>query len=102
MRYPSDLLFIESKVLDIRQLFYCTIIMKFHQTKDRTAIHLHQYNTRNKNTYIVPQVTKTISQRAYAYLAPKLYNSIPDNIKNIASLSLFKKKNKLYITDTKN
>lgn len=98
-RYPSELLYLEARLFDIRQIFYFSVNMKKHQKRNINMYPTHFYNTRQKDKCLHPLMLKTIGQRSYHYLAPKLYNTVPDEIRNIRSIPLFKKKLKIYILE---
>ncbi len=47
--------------------------------------------SQNSGLLVVPRIAKsTKGGRAFSYLAPKLWNSLPDNIRGSDTLSLFK------------
>lgn len=96
--YSTDLVYRDSKMFDIRKLFYYNSVVNFHKTNDK-IIQLHNYNTRNKNVCVTPFMTKAVGQRSYQYLAPKLYNNIPKEIQSLNLLS-FKKQCKLFVMTT--
>ncbi|KAJ8970982.1 hypothetical protein NQ317_003853, partial [Molorchus minor] len=79
--YPTDELYHEARVYDIRQLYFCCISLKLFSEKKELISHNHQ--TRNKSTRNLPVVfmrTRT-GQRCSIYLGPKLYNCIPLEIR---------------------
>lgn len=96
--YSSDLLYKETKAFDIRQLyFYCNCIRQFKQKNQHPTIS-HNCNTRNKeNKYQTNIARKTIGQRCFSYLAPRIYNVLPLEIRKIFSFNIFKKRCKDYI-----
>lgn len=83
-RYPSDVLFEEFRVLDVRQLYIKKIIMHSHKHRHHYPSIDHQHDTRNsRNNPIVPPTTLTsLAQRQFSYLGPKLFNIIPDSWKS--------------------
>ena len=90
--YPSDNLFQLACVLDIRQLYCSAILVEQKKQNSKYPIE-HHYSTRYRDkSYQVPRVSKTISQRCYTYLGPRLYNILPTNIKAINSIDNFKNK----------
>lgn len=90
-RYSSDALYAELNILDIRQLYYLKVAIKIHSEKDSLATIEHNYGTRSKEKFaMVPLKTTAKGQRSYDYLAPKIYNSIPENIKKVHSLRKYK------------
>lgn len=95
--YPSDLLYEESGILDVRQLFAQNIICHYHQNKTKNQIVSHRYDTRQRGNYLVPFMKKALGQKSYEFVAPKLYNDIPKDLKEITNNHVFKKKLKCYI-----
>lgn len=60
-------------------------------SNSKIKIH-HEYNTRNKSNLVpAKQIYKTIGQRSHVFLAPKIYNFIPETLKILSSNKLFKK-----------
>lgn len=96
-RFSSNQLFIGANVFDIQQLYYLCINTKYHCHKQTFLLPDHDYNTRQKNLHLLPKMQKTIGQRSFAYIAPKMYNTIPNFIKEISNTVLFKKKLKSFI-----
>ncbi|CAH1099726.1 unnamed protein product [Psylliodes chrysocephalus] len=89
-RYPSNLLYSEGKILDLRQLYFYCSVQKYKFTTKEPNLLFHYYNTRNRNLHHLPQVGKSLTQRSFAYLAPKMYNQLPESIKNLIHKSTFK------------
>jgi hypothetical protein len=79
-RYPSDQLFGELRVLDLRQLYIKTIIKQIHNDPTKYLPHyVLSLNTRNRSLLHPATVHTTFAQRHYIYLAPRIYNKIiPD------------------------
>lgn len=89
--YSSNALYKELNILDIRQLFYLKIAIKTHSEKENLKPIEHCYGTRSKEKHVVvPLKATTKGQHSYDYLAPKIYNSIPENIKNVQNMGKFK------------
>lgn len=100
LTYPSNELYQEANLLDPRQLFFLNISIYQHKNQNQLQPVPYTYNTRNKHlSYIIPFPHKTIYQRGYLYLAPKLFSSLPAELKSEQKLSVFK--NKLKNTCTK-
>lgn len=86
--YSTELLYNESKLLTVRKL-YCKalLIYQFKQIKnitEQTDLTLsYSYRTRNKEKgkLLVPRAQKTIGQKSFTYLAPRLYNNVPTTFK---------------------
>lgn len=98
--YPSDDLYKESKILDIRQLFFQNLILYQYKNLNTKDIIAHNHDTRHREKSIaVPKMSKTVGQRCHIYLAPKMYNEVPMSLRNINSFQLFKKKCKKWISE---
>ena len=59
----------------------------------------HSYETRNKNKFAVAQHRLKLSENSCAYIGVKLYNSLPDEIKQIKTHATFRKKLKQFLID---
>lgn len=92
-RYPSSVLFAELKIFDVRQIYAKTILVfTFNRKKYlRNIEHIHQTRSNSGAKLIVPRVNKSIGKRTFSYLAPKLFNQAPENIKKVTTKHLFKK-----------
>lgn len=89
--FPTAELFRESKVMDIKQLYHNKILLHYYRHKEKISkLPEHSYETRSKGKHIKPKMTKTIGQRSYSYIAPTLYNELPEEIKIIKSQQKFK------------
>ena len=53
---------------------------------------VHSLNTRNGNDYVLPLYNRSITQRCILYRAIKLWNGLPVQLKQLGSISVFKKK----------
>lgn len=96
--YPTDNLFAETKLFDIRQLYCQTLLIRQHNNKNELKSIEHDHNTRYKtNATVVPKTEKTIAQRCFTYLGPKIYNILPPVIKKINSRNMFKDELKKWI-----
>lgn len=87
--------------MDIRQLYFHSLAVKMYPEKKRVIN--HKYETRTKNSVMYETMSKTIGQRSHTFLAPKVYNFLPLNIKSITSINKYKKacKNFILTTDRK-
>lgn len=83
--YSSDLLYTEAQLMDIRQLFAIRTLCNLNKDKNSilTQEQKHTYSTRNKELliYNVPVYRKSQGTRSYHFLAIKIYNALPYNIK---------------------
>lgn len=97
--YPTEQLFIDSQLLDLRQLYFVTVNIAQHKNKSILNSFTHAYQTRQRSTFhIPPRIHKTIGQRSFRFLGPKLYNSLPQDLKTQhMSVYSFKKKLRMYV-----
>lgn len=98
--YPSDDLFKEAMVLDIRQLYSLNVLLR-QPRHDYISFLDHHYSTRNKfNICRKAKCRKAIGQRSYIYQGQKLYDVLPPSIKEIANSYSYKRKVKQWLFDT--
>jgi hypothetical protein len=81
-RFPSEILFTEFGVLDIRQTYTKTIILHYikHKHLQTGITHLLTTRCRNKQYFKVPKTRTRFAQRHFTFLAPRLLNKIQDNV----------------------
>ncbi|KAJ8978299.1 hypothetical protein NQ317_014503 [Molorchus minor] len=70
---------------------------KYHLNKHTALLPNHQYQTRQRTHYVIPLMFKTAAQRSYNYYAPKIYNSIPVDLKSLPNKTGFKRALKRYL-----
>ena len=92
------------KLFDINKLQTAVYMHKLVSTTN--PLHLlpqHNYPTRTCEHLRVPQHNLTVFQHSLAYSGPKLWNNIPDSIKNLPTLTSFKDNTKnIYYPDINN
>lgn len=104
--YPTDLLYKETNILDIRQLFFISIVTYLHKNKHVLQTIDHDHATRQKSHSYVKTITssKSIGQRSFAYLSARVYNFLPEelklNIVTLNSMGLLKNKLKKFLSNT--
>ena len=100
--------FKESEIFDIFHLHRYTVLQLVYKAvkfgSDSNVLSgiarhedLHSYDTRHSNDLLLPLYHLSNSQRSISYQGPKFWNEIPDQIKNSNSLSLFKRKLRVFI-----
>lgn len=97
--FPSNDLFNEAKILDLRQLYFYTVVLYQFHNRNTLIQPVHSHATRQKLKYISPFCDKSIGQRSFIFLAPKLYSELPENIRNLTNCHIFKKHSKSFICD---
>jgi hypothetical protein len=84
-QYPTELLFDEFKVFNIRQLYLKTLVLYIHNNR-QSLFHytLHSYSTRyaSNSGIIVPRLNKSINTTSSHYLANIIFPRLPINIKS--------------------
>ncbi len=68
----------------------------FNNLFSRT-IQIHNYNTRSSNLYYLPFCRTNIRKFSVNYQAPKFFNTLDCDVRDIASVSLFQIKLKNYL-----
>lgn len=101
MTYPTEDLFRETEIFDLRQLFCLNILTKQQKNKNKMNNIVHNYDTRSKqNSYQKPRSEKVIGQKSYTYLSPRIYEKIPQEVKNLTKINQFKRKIKNWLLET--
>jgi hypothetical protein len=94
-QYPTEYLYDKINILSIRKL-YTKFATKFVH-RNKALLHVlnpqskNQITTRSKTAHLleVQRVKKNITQRHIMFLGPKLYNAIPQNIRDQKSSKTF-------------
>jgi hypothetical protein len=84
-RYPSELIFDEFQVLDIRQLFIRTTLKYTYANRhSMSVIDDSRYNTRyrNNNNFSMPRSNSVTGRNSVHYISYMLLRNVPDNITN--------------------
>lgn len=99
-RYPTEQLFSELNILNLRQLYAKSILLFLFRNKQYVIRINHEHNTREQDAahLTIPRTHKSIGQRYFVYFGPKLLNILPISLINIKTKHLFKKKLKAWIT----
>ena len=61
--------------------------------------HFHNYNTRNRDNFVIPLYSRSISQSCFLYQASALWNEVPPSVKACHTVGAFRKKYKKYILE---
>jgi hypothetical protein len=94
-RYSTELLFRETKLLSLRQLYIKTILIFIYNHKEQIVTPVtHHYNTRAAANVgaQVPRVVKSVNLSNVFYVANFIYRNIPQWIRNLqVSIHVFKR-----------
>lgn len=77
-RYPSDILFNDFKVLDIRQLYIRTVLKYYHRKDKMTSSNPEENGRKTRQTFRQTErrMNTTYGQRHYVFTASRLYNKL--------------------------
>lgn len=98
--YPSNLLYSETAIFDPRKLFFINITAVQYKHKNELTTNSHNYKTRHRRSIHIPVMNKSVGQRSYHFLGPKLFGDLPEALNCEPNPRKFKKKLKLYVQHT--
>lgn len=101
MLYPTKLLFDEAGLFNIRQL-YCYIVLVHHfKNLDSCPIveHLHSTRYRLFGSVRVPRMIKSIGQRHFGYVGPRLFNVLKSEATVESSFNKFRRQIRRWIVE---
>ena len=99
-RAHTNELFYRNKILKLKDInIYRQAIYMFNSdSSDFNRI--HSYSTRNRDA-LLPHFSRiTLTQQSILHSAPNVWNSLPDRLKNIERIVLFKRNLKDFLIDT--
>ena len=94
-------IFIEQQILTFPCIYIYKCILQIKQNLseyDQNGIN-HEYETRQRDTLRVPRHNTVKYEKGPQYTGIKLYNNLPDNIRNITEYTKFKQTLKKYLSD---
>jgi hypothetical protein len=85
-------IFAELNLLTVPCIYIFSLIMyrKLHPKEYVLNEHVHNYNTRNKSKSVVPKHTSNIIEKSPLYNSAKMYDFLPQIMRNIINVVLFK------------
>lgn len=87
--YP---LFIKQKILPLRAMFIYKVLKIFY-TKSGNVPEVDPYKIKLRSTNVlVPKPSNTFFTKTMFFIAPKVYNALPNEIKNSKNINIFLKK----------
>jgi hypothetical protein len=90
-------IFREWNLLPIRHLYFYNILLTLHTTSSQQILSNSCYRLRSLGNMRPPRPNKEIYKRFFTYLAPKVYNLIPIEIKGINNYTKFRKELKRWL-----
>lgn len=98
-RYSTEVLYRETTVMNVRQLYTYSCLMYIFETGKQGV---ESRNTRSCSNITVPFYRTTLLQRFVFFDGPKIFNSLPPEIKNINNKAKYKKEITKYILSNYN
>ena len=99
LRTPCRQLFKELNILTIVSLYILVVISYFrrHHQFVQLNSNVHTYNTRRKRDIHIQSYKTDLYKRRVVNMGSKLYNKLPDYIKEIESYKTFRKELKSFL-----
>ena len=102
-RSHTDPLFLESKLLKIKDLYLFQLGQFMYNYNNNALPHIfdamfpknqfyHNYPTRHSDEFHIPLYRTLLAKNTFIYNGPKFWNSLPHNVKDSVSLNAFKRK----------
>lgn len=97
--YPTELLFQNSELFSIRQLYCYTTLIYQYNNKQNHEHFTHKYSTRSKqqDDIKIKKMAKSIGQRYYVYIGEKLFNMLDKCTRDATNITKFKRNVKKWI-----
>ncbi|KAJ8963011.1 hypothetical protein NQ317_006820 [Molorchus minor] len=92
--YPTDALYSDSNIHDLRQLYYLKIITYHFINKNKLEVidHLYQTRSKYKTEFKIQRACKTIGQRCYLYLSSRSTMDFPGDFPEIRTSAFYGRK----------
>ena len=93
----TDPLFFRLRILKLDDLYrYSLALYMYRHRQSFAQLHTDSYLIRNRES-IAPQYQRlSVAQRSVYYMGPRVWNSLPEHIRNVQRLSGFKREVKKY------
>lgn len=100
---PSRPLFSKLNILPLKKLFILRVLRKYYDTVNiPNEVVRYKRKLRNAHCSIVPQPKNTCFQKSFYFVAPWLFNSLPNDVKVSRNRNEFAKKLKSWIFNIDN
>ena len=91
-------LFHKNSILKLKDInIYCTGIYVYKNIDSFPSISSHNYNTRNHTNLRSTFQRTSVTQQNISHMGPRIWNSIPPNIRSLPSINSFKRNLKLHL-----
>ena len=102
-RDHTNPLFLNSKILKVNDIFKFRVCEYFYANNLSAQFSRnHEHHTRNRETLIPDFQRLTSTQRSISFVGPSFWNSIPNEIRNSRSRSIFKNRLKNFLISSYN
>ena len=112
-RHHTDTLFFSNNVLKVHDLYKLNLAVLMFQKQNQELPpalgnmftlnnEIHQYPTRQINHYHLPRTRTVLTQNTFIFTAPKFWNSLPRDMREIRSIFLLKHKLKMLLLSSYN
>lgn len=98
-RYHCKILFKSFGILTLPSLYIYEILIRTrkYSNKQVKICDIHNYDTRNKNNFLIMKHKTSLFERDVLYIGTKLFNRLPQCIKSIIGEEIFKSTIKLFL-----
>ena len=84
-------LFLSNKILKLQDIYKFTVSTYMYENHSRMTLNsTHSFSTRNRSHLVPPYERLTVTQQSIFYQGSKIWNSIPNHIQQLPTLSQFK------------
>lgn len=100
----SQPLFKDLKILPLKSLFVFKILRMFY-LRSGTEIHIvpsYRLKLRNYNHFRIPKPNNEFFKRTYDFVAPRIFNKLPDFLKSVKTVRMFSNKLKSWLLQLDN
>lgn len=96
-------LFIQLKILPIRYMYVYKVLRVFYASSKNCGNTIkYKAKLRNPDNVYIPKPTNTFFTKTFNFLAPRIYNLLPQEIRKSNSISLFSNKLRTYLFSVDN
>lgn len=81
--FSSNRLFEESKIPDLKQLFFIKSVSETYLENNIQLISVQETRQTSLRSKYVPKMNTTTGQRSWSFLGPRCFNKLPDHIKSL-------------------
>lgn len=80
-------------------IYRCVVFARENLSKFNEFLPDHAYQTRSRDIWVVPRHGTSLFRRSPEFACIQIYNQLPDQIRNVATIKGFKMRAKEYLTE---